>query len=128
MGHSHLGSFGPCTSHSVPPPPPSPFSLSLSPSPACTFALAHFTSASLEKKKKHFLPLRIHRNSTCLLPSRFPLRSSSLISHVASFLANSLKRIERRRKEAPLCFYGPNFLVQLICGLYAASSHGGYRW
>lgn len=81
-----------------------------------------------KKKKKHFLPLRIHRNSTRLLPSRFPLRSSSLISHVASFLANSLKRIERRRKEAPLCFYGPNFLVQLICGLYAASSHGGYRW
>lgn len=129
VGHSHLGSFGPCTSHSVPPPPPSPFSLSLSPSPACTFALAHFTSPSLEKKKKkHFLPLRIHRNSTRLLPSRFPLRSSSPISHVASFLANSLKRIERRRKEAPLCFYGPNFLVQLICGLYAASSHGGYRW
>ena len=107
-------------------------SRSLSPSPACTFTLAHFTSPSLgkkkKKKKKHFLPLRIHRNSTRLLPSRFPLRSSSLIRHVASFLANSLKRIERRRKEAPLCFYGPNFLVQLICGLYAASSHGGYRW
>lgn len=78
--------------------------------------------------RNHFLPLLIHRNSARLLPSRFPLRSSSLISHVASFLPNCLKRIERRRKEAPLCFYGPNFLVQLICGLYAASSHGGYRW
>lgn len=78
--------------------------------------------------RNHFLSLLIHRNSARLLPSRFPLRSSSLISHVASFLSNSLKRIERRRKEAPLCFYGPNFLVQLICGLYAASSHGGYRW
>lgn len=78
--------------------------------------------------RNHFLPLLIHRNYARLLPYRFPLRSSSLISHVASFLPNCLKRIERRRKEAPLCFYGPNFLVQLICGLYAASSHGGYRW
>lgn len=74
-----------------------------------------------------YFPALIHRNSARLLPSRFPLRSSSPISHVASFLANGLKRIERRRKEAPLCFYGPNFLVQLICGLYAASSHGGIQ-
>lgn len=78
--------------------------------------------------RNHFLPLLIHRNSARLLPSRFPLRSSPLISPVASFLPNCLKRIERIKKEASLCFYGPNFLVQLICGLYAASSHGGYRW
>lgn len=54
--------------------------------------------------RNHFLPLLIHRNSARLLPSRFPLRSSSLISLAASFLPNCLKRIARRRKEAPLCF------------------------
>lgn len=119
VGHSHLGSFGLRTSHSVP--SPSPYSLTLS---LCTFALAHFTSSSLEATFSFcFFIETMH--ACCPLVS---LRSSALISHVASFLPNCLKRIERRRKEAPLCFYGPNFLVQLICGLYAASSHGGYRW
>lgn len=101
VGHSHLGSFGLRTSHSVQrPPPPPPLTIRSHP------LLQYFCSCPLYLFvfRNHFLPLLIHRNSARLLPSRFPLRSSSLISLAASFLPNCLKRIARRRKEAPLCF------------------------
>lgn len=51
VGHSHLGSFGLRTSHSVHH-RPQPFALTLSFS---TFALAHFTSSSLETTFSHCL-------------------------------------------------------------------------
>lgn len=86
-----------CTPPPPPPPPPTTRSHPL---------LQYFCSCPLYLFvfRNHFLPLLIHRNSARLLPSRFPLRSSSLISLAASFLPNCLKRIARRRKEAPLCF------------------------